>query len=82
MKTAAVTFPTSLIREDLAAFGGYSSARTSFDGPPATIWLNANEASSANVADVDGRTRRYPSPQPDALRSALSAYLGADFEQV
>lgn len=77
-----MTFPMSLIREDLAAFGGYSSARTSFDGPPATIWLNANEASSANVADPDGRTRRYPQPQPDALRTALSAYLGADYEQL
>lgn len=78
----SMAFPTSLIREDLAAFGGYSSARTSFDGPPATIWLNANEASNANAADADGRTRRYPQPQPEALRTALSAYLGADYEQV
>lgn len=78
----STAFPMSLIREDLAAFGGYSSARTSFDGPPATIWLNANEASSANAADTDGRARRYPQPQPEALRTAVSAYLGADYEQV
>src|SRR3546814_15860605 len=36
------------------------------------IWLNANEAAYANVADDAGGLRRYPSPQPDALRCALA----------
>src|SRR3546814_12641843 len=36
------------------------------------LWLNANEAAYANVADDAGGLRRYPSPQPDALRCALA----------
>ncbi|MGB5950886.1 MAG: histidinol-phosphate transaminase [Ornithinimicrobium sp.] len=68
-------FPQHLIRRDLRSFAGYSSARTSFAGPPAHIWLNANEAAEANQADPQGRSRRYPSPQPAELLEALARYL-------
>jgi histidinol-phosphate aminotransferase len=71
-------FPLALVREDLRDFAGYSSARTSHSGPPGRIWLNANEAASANSADPQGRTRRYPTPQPAELVSALAALYGAD----
>ncbi|MGB3686246.1 MAG: aminotransferase class I/II-fold pyridoxal phosphate-dependent enzyme [Ornithinimicrobium sp.] len=70
-------FPQQLIRPDLRSFAGYSSARTSFEGPPARIWLNANEAAEANHVDPEGQARRYPAPQPAALRDALASYLGA-----
>ncbi|MGB3828599.1 MAG: histidinol-phosphate transaminase [Ornithinimicrobium sp.] len=76
------TFPMDLVRPDLQAFTGYSSARTSFAGPPARIWLNANEAAEANAVDPHGRSRRYPQPQPAALRDAYAAYLGAEAEQL
>ncbi|MDH5834181.1 histidinol-phosphate transaminase [Luteimonas kalidii] len=60
-----------LLREDLRDFSGYSSARSeSLDGE---VWLNANESAWANVADADGACRRYPDPQPAALRDALAA---------
>ncbi|WP_256841659.1 histidinol-phosphate transaminase [Ornithinimicrobium cryptoxanthini] len=65
-------FPAHLIRADLQDFTGYSSARTSDDGPPATIWLNANEASSASAVDPEGANRRYPDPQPVELVEALA----------
>lgn len=68
-------FPRQLIRPDLRDFTGYSSARTSFEGPAARIWLNANEAAQPNEADPAGRVRRYPEPQPDALRETLAVYL-------
>lgn len=71
-----------LVRPDLRAFAGYSSARTSFSGPPARIWLNANEAAEPSSVDPEGRSRRYPSPQPTGLRGAFAAYLGAREEQV
>lgn len=71
-------FPLALVREDLRGFAGYSSARTSHSGAPARIWLNANEAASANTADPEGRTRRYPTPQPPELVAALAALYGAD----
>lgn len=67
-----------LVRPDLRSFGGYSSARTSFAGPPAHVWLNANEAAEANHADPAGRARRYPTPQPAALLGCLADYLQAD----
>lgn len=75
-------FPRHLLRPDLRTFAGYSSARTSFTGPPARIWLNANEAAEPNSVDPDGRSRRYPPPQPTSLRGAFAAYLGARDEQV
>lgn len=71
---AASTGPLALVREDLRDFAGYRSARTEkLDG---RIWLNANESPWANEADAAGTLRRYPDPQPQALREALSALYG------
>lgn len=75
-------FPSALMREDLADFAGYSSARTSDSGAPATIWLNANEASSPSAADPDGTHRRYPDPQPAELVAALAQAYAVAPEQV
>jgi len=75
-------FPRHLVRADLQAFDGYSSARTSFAGPPARIWLNANEAAEPNRADPGGSVRRYPPPQPEPLRRSFADYLGARQSQV
>ncbi len=79
---SSLTFPMDLVRPDLHTFGGYSSARTSFAGPLASIWLNANEAAEPNSVDPDGTARRYPQPQPAALRAAYAAYLGARGDQL
>ena len=69
-----------LVREDLRAFAGYSSARShAVDG---TVWLNANESPWNNDADPDGALRRYPAPQPEALRAQLAALWGARPEQL
>ncbi len=70
----------SLVREDLAGFGGYSSARTT--KLIGEIWLNANESAWANPGDTDGSCRRYPEPQPAALVSALADLYGARPEQL
>ncbi|MCF5946596.1 aminotransferase class I/II-fold pyridoxal phosphate-dependent enzyme, partial [Xanthomonas perforans] len=69
-----------LVREDLRAFAGYSSARTS--ALQGDVWLNANESAWANPADPDASTRRYPDPQPQGLRSALAALYGCAPEQL
>ena len=70
----------SLVRADLAGFGGYSSARTA--KLTGEIWLNANESAWANPGDADGSCRRYPEPQPAALVSALADLYGARPEQL
>ena len=71
---------TSLLREDLRGFMGYSSARSqALDG---TMWLNANESPWANAADPDARLRRYPDPQPQALRDALAGLYGCRSNQL
>lgn len=62
--------PIELLRDDLRGFAGYASART--EALAGDIWLNANEAPSANTADGGGACRRYPDPQPAPLRSALA----------
>lgn len=64
----------SLVRADLRAFAGYSSARTS--ALQGEVWLNANESAWANPADADASSRRYPDPQPGALRAALAQLYG------
>ena len=65
-----------LLREDLRGFAGYQSARS---GPQeGAIWLNANESPWPNAADPDSNLRRYPEPQPEALRSALAQLYGCD----
>jgi len=64
------TLVETLIREDLRDFTGYSSARSlSLDGD---LWLNANESAWANPGDPSESCRRYPSPQPQALRETLA----------
>ncbi len=70
----------ALVREDLRDFAGYSSARSArLEGE---IWLNANESAWANAADPDAGCRRYPDPQPGALREALCALYGVRPEQL
>jgi len=70
----------SLARADLRAFAGYSSARSS--ALVGDVWLNANESAWANPADVDGGARRYPDPQPAALRDRLAELYGCSSEQL
>ncbi len=60
----------ALLREDLRSFGGYRSARS--DAVNGSVWLNANESAWANAADTGAHLRRYPQPQPDALRARLA----------
>lgn len=63
-----------LLRDDLRGFAGYRSARS--DAVDGDLWLNANESAWPNQADPGGRVRRYPPPQPDALRDALASLYG------
>ena len=65
-----------LVREDLRGFGGYKSARS--EALQGDVWLNANESAWANHADGNATSRRYPDPQPVALRSALSSLYACD----
>ena len=64
----------ALVRPDLRAFAGYRSARS--ESLRGDVWLNANESPWANPADdpsaTGGGVRRYPDPQPAALRQALA----------
>ena len=64
----------SLVRPDLRDFAGYKSARS--EALRGDVWLNANESAWANPADVEGRSRRYPDPQPPALRARLAQLYG------
>lgn len=64
----------ALLREDLRDFGGYRSARS--EALAGSVWLNANESAWANPADAEGRLRRYPQPQPDALCARLAQLYG------
>ncbi|MGF2075305.1 aminotransferase class I/II-fold pyridoxal phosphate-dependent enzyme, partial [Enterococcus casseliflavus] len=45
-------------------------------------WLNANESAWPSVADADGIVRRYPDPQPPALRERMAALYGCRPEQL
>jgi histidinol-phosphate aminotransferase len=69
-----------LVRSDLRGFAGYSSART--ESLQGDIWLNANESAWANPADGSGSSRRYPDPQPQALRERLAQLYGCDASQL
>ena len=60
----------TLVRPDLRDFAGYKSARS--EALRGDVWLNANESAWANPADAEGRSRRYPDPQPPALRARLA----------
>jgi histidinol-phosphate aminotransferase len=66
--------PLLLVREDLRDFAGYQSARS--QRLQGSVWLNANESPWRNDADGDGSLRRYPDPQPQALREALAGLYG------
>lgn len=69
-----------LVREDLRGFAGYASARsTRLEGE---IWLNANESAWPNPGDAGGMCRRYPEPQPQALRERLATLYGCTSEQL
>lgn len=72
--------PLALVRDDLRDFGGYRSARS--DRLQGEVWLNANESPWPNAADGDGTLRRYPDPQPQALREALAALYGCAPERL
>lgn len=70
----------ALLREDLRDFAGYSSARSA--RVTGDVWLNANESARASTADADERLRRYPEPQPPALRAALAGLYGVEPAQL
>jgi len=70
----------SLVRDDLRAFAGYSSARSS--ALAGDVWLNANESAWANPADPQGIARRYPEPQPQVLQARLAALYGCATTQL
>ena len=72
--------PLQLARADLRGFAGYRSARS--EALRGEVWLNANEAAWANPADRDGLARRYPEPQPQSLRVALSGLYRVAPEQL
>ena len=70
----------SLVRPDLRGFAGYKSARS--EALRGDVWLNANESAWANPADGQGRSRRYPEPQPPALRARLAQLYGVAAENL
>ncbi|GGD40758.1 histidinol-phosphate transaminase [Pseudoxanthomonas indica] len=72
--------PLDLVRPDLRGFGGYKSART--ESLRGDVWLNANESAWGNPADPQARCRRYPDPQPPALRQALANLYACAPEQL
>lgn len=77
--------PIALVREDLREFRGYRSARSDElrgEGAHGEIWLNANESAWANPVDTLAGCRRYPDPQPSALRNALAALYGCTAGQL
>lgn len=69
-----------LVREDLRAFAGYSSARSAT--VTGEIWLNANESPWTSAAAGAASSRRYPEPQPQPLRQALAALYAVQPEQL
>lgn len=66
--------PVDLVRADLRDFAGYRSARS--EALTGDVWLNANEAPWPNVGEGGAALRRYPDPQPDALRTKLADLYG------
>lgn len=69
-----------LVRPDLRGFGGYKSARS--ESSRGEVWLNANESAWANPADATASSRRYPDPQPLALRAALASLYDCEPEHL
>jgi histidinol-phosphate aminotransferase len=78
--SASISDVLALVREDLRAFAGYRSARS--ENVSGSVWLNANESAWNNRADAGGALRRYPQPQPDALRARLAEIYGIAAEQI
>lgn len=72
--------PLELVRADLRDFAGYRSARA--DAVDGDVWLNANEAPWANTAEGTASLRRYPDPQPAALRAKLARLYGCEPAQL
>lgn len=72
--------PLELLRDDLRDFGGYKSARS--EPLYGDVWLNANESPWDNPADPGGQVRRYPQPQPQALRAQLAQLYGVAADQL
>ena len=70
----------ALVRSDLRGFSGYRSARS--EGVRGDVWLNANESGWASPADATGASRRYPDPQPAALRNGLAALYGCALDEL
>lgn len=64
-----------LVRPELLAMRGYSSARMEASG--GRVWLNANESPWD-----DGGLQRYPEPQPAALRERLAERYGVPSDTV
>ncbi|MDQ3289533.1 MAG: histidinol-phosphate transaminase [Pseudomonadota bacterium] len=77
---AAFDEVVELVREDLRDFAGYKSARS--DRLQGDVWLNANESPWPNPADAAGELRRYPDPQPTALRESLASLYGCQPAQL
>ncbi|MGE6331730.1 histidinol-phosphate transaminase [Stenotrophomonas sp. NPDC077659] len=78
--STAIDDVLALVRPDLQAFAGYSSARSA--AVQGEVWLNANESAWANPADSAGSSRRYPEPQPVVLREGLAALYGVQPQQL
>ena len=70
----------ALLRSDLRDFVGYRSARS--DTLEGDVWLNANESPWANTGTPAHDLRRYPAPQPQALRSAMARLYDVRPEQL
>jgi histidinol-phosphate aminotransferase len=68
-----------LVRPELRAFAGYSSARKEAGG--GRVMLNANESPWPVPGDALG-LNRYPEPQPAALRQRLAALYGVEPERL
>lgn len=64
----------TVLRADLRDFAGYRSARS--EAAVGDCFLDANEAAGNSLADASGALRRYPDPQPPALREALARLYG------
>lgn len=80
MSTPSNPSPRELVRPDLRDFAGYRSARS--ERLEGRIWLNANESPWPNAAEATAALRRYPEPQPTALRAALAGLYGCQPQQL
>ena len=69
-----------LVREDLRALRGYSSAR--LEAGRSGILLNANESPLPPRGDAGRALHRYPEPQPEGLRRGLAALYGVPADSV